>query len=1053
MNKHCCGKLPGYLLVFLFFLTTSTAIGQGFYNTTNWRFSNPKQFGFGVIDLDFADNNKGIAVGANGGIAYTTDGGAKWSYGAFTFMSPAGILTSTSFQDVQFISATTAYAVGTNGCMSKTTDGGANWSFVNNPLYNNAKNINTVWFLDANKGYIAGQHNNTPDLTPKLYVTNNGGATWDSMAAPIGGKTVVGYPNNPNVAPMIWDITAKEKEIWRIIFVNNNLGYICGSGTSGFEPIPNVTSTTTCLPAAATTVTSSHNASLLWKFSNGTLIDYSISKERLGLNGIYNAAPNCTYKYAQNTVHSQQYKAMHIVNDTTVLLASSNNNIVIKVSTGPNSFTPNINVPAVTEIGTYKLLNAPNPPINNSATSGTQIPASGASFSFLNPTNIVKAANGKLFLPVLSGTFGPVNRLMTSIDTGKNWVEERFLPTGRNYSDFGGQAVDILPSGKMVFGGTNGVTSEILPGGSPTSTYVQYAVGSYSKMDWADCNNGIVAGSGFIATTKDGGKTWNEMVRQDLINLNAQINSCAYVPNNPAKAYFATSVGLLFKSNDINAILPAPASTLDPVLALNTEQMTDVATIGNDSVWVCGQSGFSVAPASKSPKVFKTVNGSNALPTWTTFNGFNVGTLSQTFKNIEFPSRLVGYVSGSRDTVWKTTDGGVTWNKLPVPTPGVTPQISYSDMFALNDNTIFLVGQGFPRKVVFKSTDGGNSWQDITGNILTIMPVSNLNSVVFHDANNGYVGANGAILVTNNGGATWRLDVQPSSNNNVTMSFSPKTVPAGTPFVNRRVFMTGIFGNHIMEYGDTTKLNVSSSEGFTASCNNIANGGIVTTATGGIAPYTYSLDGGTFQTSGTFINVAGGNHTITIRDAACGLLTKTVTVNVKIAPPVNAGPDFSIVDGDQVTLQGSSSGTPALITWTPNATLTNANTLTPISKPRITTPYLFTVQDINGCISTDNAIVTVIPYCIKVMNAFTPNGDGMNDRWLVTTGAACTKQIAVAIFNRYGNVVYKNDNYQNNWDGTYNGKPVPDGTYYFTVTYTTITDNTIFQKGDVTILR
>ena len=138
---------------------------------------------------------------------------------------------------------------------------------------------------------------------------------------------------------------------------------------------------------------------------------------------------------------------------------------------------------------------------------------------------------------------------------------------------------------------------------------------------------------------------------------------------------------------------------------------------------------------------------------------------------------MVGYVSGTRDTVWKTTDGGVTWNKLPLPTPGVTPQITYTDMFALDVNTVFLVGNGFPRKAVFKTTDGGNTWQDITGNILAILPVSNLNSVVFHDANNGYIGANGAILVTNNGGATWRLDVQPSGQNNVTMRFAPKTVP------------------------------------------------------------------------------------------------------------------------------------------------------------------------------------------------------------------------------------------------------------------------------------
>ncbi len=1050
MNKHCCGKLPGHFLAFLFFLLTSTAIGQGFYNTTNWRFSNPKQFGFGLIDLDFADNNRGIAVGANGGIAYTTDGGAKWSYGAFTYITPAGIIGSTAFQDVQFINTTTAHAVGTNGCMAKTTDGGATWTFIRTPLYNNAKSINTVWFLDANKGYIAGQHNNTPDLTPKLYVTNNGGATWDSMAAPIGGKTRVGYANNTNLAPLVWDITAKEKEIWRIIFVNANLGYISGSGLGTFESFPAAAATGTCLPTGGTTTTGSHHASLLWKFSNGTLTDYSISKERLGFNGVYTNLPAaCNYRIASNGVHTQQYKAMHVVDDTTVLMVSSNNNVVIKVSTGPNSFTPNIGVPGVTEIGKYQILNTSNPtPINNSATLGASIPAVNPVFSFLNPTNIVKATNGKLFTPVLSANFGPINQMMTSIDTGKNWVAERFLPTGQNYSNFGGQAVDILPSGKMVFGGTNGVTSEILPGGSPTSTYIQYALGSFNKMDWADCNNGIAAGGGFIATTNDGGKTWNEIVRADFNALGIQINSAAYATNNPAKAYFATSIGTIYKSDNINAASPV----LTPVSPNPTEQIVDIATAGNDSIWACGQSGFSVAAASRSPKVFRSTNGGT---TWTTFNGFNVGTLSQTFRNIEFPTRLVGYVSGSRDTVWKTTDGGVTWNKLPLPTPGVTPQITYTDMFALDANTVFLVGNGFPRKVVFRTTNGGASWQEITGNILAIMPVSNLNSVVFHDANNGYVGANGAILVTNNGGASWRLDVQPSGTNNVSLAYSPKAVPAGTAFANRRLFTVGVFGNHIMEYGDTTQLNVSSGEAITTSCTNTANGGIAVNATGGIAPYTYSLDGGAFQTSNTFNNVGGGNHTLTIRDAACGIINKTITVGTRPVPLVNAGPDKTIVEGDDVWLEGGTLSTnPSSWAWTPANTLANAGSFLTKAKPTATTTYLLTVVDANGCVGTDNAVVTVLPYCLKVMDAFTPNGDGQNDRWIVTNnGGNCVEQVYANVYNRYGNLVYNNDNYLNNWDGTYKGKPVPDGTYYYAIKYRLVNGGIVLLKGDVTILR
>ncbi|HRI24943.1 MAG TPA: gliding motility-associated C-terminal domain-containing protein [Ferruginibacter sp.] len=87
------------------------------------------------------------------------------------------------------------------------------------------------------------------------------------------------------------------------------------------------------------------------------------------------------------------------------------------------------------------------------------------------------------------------------------------------------------------------------------------------------------------------------------------------------------------------------------------------------------------------------------------------------------------------------------------------------------------------------------------------------------------------------------------------------------------------------------------------------------------------------------------------------------------------------------------------------------------------------------------------------MNAFTPNGDGINDRWLVTSGGACTKQIIAKVFNRYGELVYSNENYNNDWDGTYKGKPVADGTYYFVLQYRLINGNSIPVRGDLTILR
>jgi len=197
-------------------------------------------------------------------------------------------------------------------------------------------------------------------------------------------------------------------------------------------------------------------------------------------------------------------------------------------------------------------------------------------------------------------------------------------------------------------------------------------------------------------------------------------------------------------------------------------------------------------------------------------------------------------------------------------------------------------------------------------------------------------------------------------------------------------------------------------------------------------------------------NSAAG-YTITATLNGC-VRTKTVNIGIKPNPVITAGPNKTIVDGDQVQMQGTANNAVS-IAWTPSSSLTSANTFFPVARPSATTVCTLTVKDNNNCTSTATATITVIPYCIKVRDAFTPNGDGINDKWLVTNGSPCTSQIIAAVFNRYGQQVYKNENYQDNWDGTYSGKPVADGTYYYAVTFRLINGITFTVKGDLTILR
>jgi len=1051
------------IVIFLLLLNVS-AHAQGF-NATSWRFSNPKQFGFSVLDVDYFDNNNVIAVGSDGGIAKSTDGGRNWTYGIFTYSNPLGFVTKASFNDVHYVSANVAYAVGDRGLMAKTIDGGTTWTFIKSPLWANSKNINACWFLDDNKGYIGGQFN-TLDSFPKLYVTNNAGATWDSISAPASnGVTRVGYISNPNIPSVLMPVDAKAKDIYRIEFSPNGVGYICGQASPLFPGVSQNAVASTCLPSTGTLTTGAHTAALLWKLEQGVLTDYSISKERIGYTGINTNTVTCTTGYQNLIPAAQTYRAMNIINDTTVVLMSFNNNTVVKVTTGPNSKTANVNNSGALEKGKYTMLNFPSPPTGG-PDAGPPIPNPQV-LSASNPYHMVRNSNGVLIVGTMgSSFFGTPGSLWMSSDTGRNWVRSALGPQGFDWSNTqSAPALDISPNGRLLYLGANGVVGDSVSGSSWQSTYSSIPItATYNDMEFTDCNNGIAAGGSNITVTSDGGKTWVDKANGGLAGLNANITSVTYPQLN--KAYFTTSIGTIYRSTN-------QGTSLNPVFIDNyggVSTINDLASIGNDSLWACGGQGSFVVPATnRFGFVYRSFNNGAA---WDTIKVGPIGTTGTqaqqyvTFKGVEFPSRNIGYICGNRGAIYKTTDAGATWTNIsPFPSINISPTgypnsaVSYTDMYALDNNTVFVIGNMFTaanNRRVYKTLDGGNTWIDISSNIDAISPLGNLNGIMMHDANNGYIVSPGGILLkTNNGGASWTLDLAPTGSLFTAVAFSPKTVPASVPFINRKLFIAGpnISGAPIMEYGNTVNVNVNSTETITASCDNSATGTITISASGGIGPYTYSVNGGAFQSSNIFTNQSIGPKTITIKDAFCGLLTKTITVPTKVAATVDAGPDFTIVEGDQVTLTGSSNGTPASIAWTPNSTLTGANTFTPIAKPTTTTTYTMAVLDQNGCTSFDNALVTVIPYCIKIMNAFTPNGDGMNDRWLVTNGAACTKRISVAVYNRYGGVVYKNDNYNNDWDGTYNGKPVADGTYYYSIIYTTITNKTISLKGDVTILR
>ncbi|MEI7490909.1 MAG: gliding motility-associated C-terminal domain-containing protein [Bacteroidota bacterium] len=83
-----------------------------------------------------------------------------------------------------------------------------------------------------------------------------------------------------------------------------------------------------------------------------------------------------------------------------------------------------------------------------------------------------------------------------------------------------------------------------------------------------------------------------------------------------------------------------------------------------------------------------------------------------------------------------------------------------------------------------------------------------------------------------------------------------------------------------------------------------------------------------------------------------------------------------------------------------------------------------------------------------IANLFTPNGDGLNDKWNILN-LSDFKPCEANVFNRYGIKVFSSSNYNNDWDGTFNGKKLENDTYYYFVRCS----NQILYKGNVNILK
>ncbi|MEZ4937981.1 MAG: gliding motility-associated C-terminal domain-containing protein [Crocinitomicaceae bacterium] len=164
---------------------------------------------------------------------------------------------------------------------------------------------------------------------------------------------------------------------------------------------------------------------------------------------------------------------------------------------------------------------------------------------------------------------------------------------------------------------------------------------------------------------------------------------------------------------------------------------------------------------------------------------------------------------------------------------------------------------------------------------------------------------------------------------------------------------------------------------------------------------------------------------------------------------LTVSPDYYGLEGDTAIIWANASA-PGQLFWIPAEFINCTNCDTTFVFPPTTTTYTANFLDTNGCL-VKNSVTIYFDPLIYVPNAFTPNGDGMNDFFGAKGGNF--KTFELLIFNRWGELIFEGNAIDDWWDGKYKGEKVQDGVYVWKIRYEDLNSNIDVIYGHVTVLR
>ncbi|MGF6848161.1 gliding motility-associated-like protein [Chitinophaga sp. W3I9] len=210
-----------------------------------------------------------------------------------------------------------------------------------------------------------------------------------------------------------------------------------------------------------------------------------------------------------------------------------------------------------------------------------------------------------------------------------------------------------------------------------------------------------------------------------------------------------------------------------------------------------------------------------------------------------------------------------------------------------------------------------------------------------------------------------------------------------------------------------------------------------TDPTGSINKWEWSFGDGTTSTEQHPVKkyTAPGEYSVQLQVAnqsGCGSSAYSSKVIVYLQPVIDAGPSFVVPQGTIVSFKPVANDSVNLtFAWDPAADFPDPTVLSPVIPAMHDATYTLTAIGKHSCMARDAMTVKVLKP-VAPPNAFSPNGDGVNDTWIITNLSDYAES-TVEIFNRYGQRIYHSTGYNVPWDGRFKGNQLPMATYYYVI--------------------